>query len=136
MKRLSRDRRGIIGAIVAAVVLLIVVIIVAALLLIPFNSIAVDESRRSALESGVEALNLSLAIDAGQVTVRFVDDAETAVALNVSGNHRSGLLGPGNGVNVTWDESTSNGTLSVSSSVILGDSDHSRSSAATLTASS
>ena len=48
MKRLSGDRRGIIGVILAAIVILIVIIIVAALLLIIVLLPAVKRGREEA----------------------------------------------------------------------------------------
>ena len=122
MKRLRGDRRGIIGAILAAIVILIVIIVVAALLLIPFRSIPVDESREAAIEQGVEALQLNVDVDVGEVTVRFVDDADVAVALDVTGNQRSGLLGSQEPVNITWEERTEGDTLIVNADITLGGS--------------
>ena len=122
MKRLRQDRQGIIGAILALIVILVVVIIVAALLFIPFRSTPVEENRKAAIGAGVEALNLNVNLNVGEVTVKFVDNPEVAVAMNVSGHYRSGLLGSQEPVNITWDERTDGDTLTVTAGVSLGDS--------------
>jgi hypothetical protein len=122
MKRLGGDRRGIIGVILAAIVILIVIIIVAALLLIPFRSATVDETQEAAIGQGVEALQLNIDVDMAEVTVRFVDDADVAVSMSVSGNQRSGLLGPQEPVNITWEERTEGDTLIVNAGITLGGS--------------
>jgi hypothetical protein len=122
MKRLRGDRRGIIGVILAVMVIFIVIIVVAALLLIPFRSTPVDEGREAAIGQGIEALQLIVDVDVGEVSIEFVDDADVAVALQVTGHHRSGLLGPQEPVNITWEERTEGDTLVVSSNITLGDS--------------
>jgi hypothetical protein len=122
MKRLRDDRRGIIGVILALIVILIVIIVVAALLLIPFRSAPVEEHREAAIGTGVEALTLNLNIDVGNVTVRFVDDANVGVSLDVTGHHRSGLLGSQEPVNVSWNDRTVDDMLIVDANVTLGGS--------------
>ena len=92
MKRLGSDRQGF-GLILAVVVVLVIIIVLAALLIVPFRSIPVNESRQAALEQGIESLELNVNVDVGEVSVRFVEDEDIAVALEVSGHHRTGLLG-------------------------------------------
>jgi hypothetical protein len=120
MFRLSRDRRGIIGAIIAVVVIVIIIIAVLALIVIPFREVKVNEARQASLGTGVEAVDLTFSTDLGAVEVRFVDDPSIAVALTVTGNQRSGLLGSSQPVNVSWEESTNGNTLNVTSVVKIG----------------
>lgn len=117
MLRLSRDRRGLIGAIIVIVIVVIIVLALLALIAIPFKEVKINESRQAALGSGAETLNFSLSADQGSVEVRFVDDAATAVALTVTGSQRSGLLGGSQPFNMTWSESTDGSAITVSSSL-------------------
>lgn len=120
MSRLSRDRTGLIGAIVVIVVIVIIVLAALALIVIPFKEVKINESRQAALVAGAETLNLTFSTDLGSVEVRFVDDPTTAVALTVTGNQRSGLLGTNQPMNVTWSESTEGNAMAVSSSLQVG----------------
>jgi len=121
MKRLGSDRQGF-GLILAVVVVLVIIIVLAALLIVPFRSIPVNESRQAALEQGIESLELNVNIDVGEVSVRFVEDEDVAVALEVSGHHRTGLLGSREPVNITWEERTEGDAIIVDADVVLGDS--------------
>jgi len=122
MRRLREDQSGLFGVLIAAVVILIVIIVLAAVFLIPFRSVTVDESRRSELAEGVEALEVTLDLDVGEVTVQFVDDAETAVALEVSGQHRTTLFGSADPVNVSYEERVDGNTLVVNATIRTGGS--------------
>lgn len=122
MRKLRGDRSGLFGVLIAAIVILIAIVVLAAVFLIPFRSIAVDETRRAELASGIEAVEMSLDLDVGQVRVEFVDDPDTAVALNVTGAHRTTLFGSQEPVNVTWEETTEDDTLTVTSTIRVGGS--------------
>jgi hypothetical protein len=119
MSRLSKDRRGLIGAIIVIVIVVIIVIALLALIFIPFRETGINESRQAALGAGVDTLNFTFSTNMGSVEVRFVDDAATAVAMTVTGSQRSGLLGGGQPVNVSWSESTEGSALTVTSSLKL-----------------
>ncbi len=119
MRGRPKDSRGIAGIVIAVIAVLIVVVVVVAvlaILLIPFNDVKVNEARSSALQ-GANALNLKLSVNMGEVNVDFVDDNSTAASLTVTGHQRSGLLASGKPVDVTWQETMSDGTLNVVSSV-------------------
>jgi hypothetical protein len=119
MSRLSRDRAGIIGAIIAVVVIVVVILVILALVFIPFRTSTVDEGREAKLPSGVSALDLNLTVDAGMVYVKFVDTSTNAVALTVKGQQHSGIFGS-NQPSITWKENSSGDNLTVSGRVDLG----------------
>lgn len=120
MERLSRDRHGIIGAILVIIVVVIIVIAILGLIFIPFRDITVNESRQSTVPSGVDAVKINLTIDTGDVSVVFVDNTSTAASMTVVGHQRDGILGSDRPVNVTWSESKVGGTLDITSVVTLG----------------
>ncbi len=117
MSRLSRDQGGLIGAIIVIVIVVIIVLAVMALIFIPFKEVRINESRQAALGSAAETLNFALSTNLGSVEVRFVDGASTAAAMTVTGSQRSGLLGGGQPVNVSWSVSAEGSAISVSASL-------------------
>jgi len=101
----------VVGILIAVLVIVIVIIAAIALFLIPFKSVSINESRQAELAPGATSLSMNVFMDAGSVTVRFVNDSSVAASMSVTGTHRSGFLAPDRPVNVSW--SVANGTESM-----------------------
>ncbi len=118
----SGDRQGMTGVIIAVIVVLIVIVGLLMAFFIPLRTVEINEARQTALPSGIEALNISLDVDVGEIDVQFVDDPTTAVALNVTGQHRTSLMSSREPASVKWEESINGSTLSVESTIRVGGS--------------
>ena len=119
MHRLRRNDRAIIGIFASILIVILLLIVAAALFLIPFRSVDVDETRTASLSSGMSVLDMDLTVDAGDITVRFVDNASVAATLHLQGVQRSGLLWTPKAVNISWEESVAGDTLTINASVHL-----------------
>lgn len=119
MHPLRRNDRALIGIFASVLILVFLLILAAVLFIIPLRSVDTDETRTANLSSGINALDLKLKVDAGDITIRFVDNSSVAAALHVQGVQRSGLLWTPKPANITWEESVSADTLTINASVHL-----------------
>ncbi len=119
MHRIRRNDRAVIGIFASVLILVFLLILAAVLFIIPFRSADTDETRAATLPSDVSELDLNLKVDAGDVTIRFVDNSSVAAALHVQGVQRSGLLWTPKPVNISWEESVAGDALTINASVHL-----------------
>ncbi len=119
MHRLRRNDRAIIGVFAAVLIVILLLVVAAALFLIPFKSVNLDETRTSSLSSSLNVLDMDLTVDAGDITIRFVDNASVAASLHIQGVQRSGLLWTPKPMNISWEESVVGDTLMINASVHL-----------------
>lgn len=119
MRDLSRDRRGLIGVVIAVIAVVIVIFVIIALVFLPVRSVGIDESRQADVPEDVEAVEFNLNTDVGQVNVEFVNGTDE-VTMSVTGFQRSGILGASEPVNVSFQERVSGDTLVIDSTVRLG----------------
>jgi hypothetical protein len=117
--RLRRNDLAVIGIFASVLILVFLLILAAVLFIIPFRSTDTDEARTATLPSGVSALDLNLKVDAGDVTIRFVDNSSVAASIHVQGVQRSGLLWTPKPVNISWEESVAGDALTINASVHL-----------------
>jgi DUF4097 and DUF4098 domain-containing protein YvlB len=116
---LRRNDNAVIGIFASVLILVFLLILAAVLFIVPLRSVDTNETRTANLSSGTSALALNLKVDAGDVTIRFVDNASVAATLHVQGVQRSGLLWTPKPVNITWEESGAADALTINASVHL-----------------
>jgi hypothetical protein len=120
MNRLSRDRSGLAGILIAIIVIVIILIAAIALFLVPFKSVSVNESQQADMGPEVRSLRMNVSIDTGSIDVRFVNDSTVAASMSVAGTHRSGLLGPDRPVNVSWAVANGTDSMAIDLNVSVG----------------
>lgn len=120
MKRLSRDRSGLAGILIVILIVVIVIIAAIALFLIPFKSVSINDSQKADLAPDVSSLSMNVSMDAGSVTVNFVNDSSVAASMSVVGSHRSGLLGPDRPVNVSWNVANGTERMAIDLNISMG----------------
>jgi hypothetical protein len=120
MRHLSQDRSGLAGILIAIVIVVIVIIAAIALFLVPFKTVKVNNSQQATLSPGVQSLRLNASIDTGVIEVRFVNDSSVAASMTVVGSHRSGLLGPDQPLNVSWNVANGTDSMDIDLNVSVG----------------
>jgi len=120
MRRLSHDRSGLAGILIAIIIIVIIIIAAIALFLVPFKSVSVNESHQADLTPGLRSLNMNVTIDTGSIEVRFVNDSSVAASMSVDGKYRSGLLAPDRPVNVSWTVANGTDRMAIDMNVSVG----------------
>jgi len=120
MYRLSGDRSGLTGVLIAILIMILIIIAAIALFLVPFKTVNVNESRQVELAPGVRSLTVNASMDIGSMTIRFVNDSSEAASMSLVGTHRSGLFGPERPVNVSWAVANGTDSISIELNVSMG----------------